>query len=138
MDAPREDIGTRDTDAAQPPQTEQKHPPEYRDDLNPDRMAGQNVGTPQAGLPNAYDTKEVHNALSGFSDDELKQIPLVREGERLKQGATYLNLRDRARGEFTATAEMEAGAGDWIVPKDAVPYPTWNRLRGITDPERAT
>ena len=31
---------------------------------------------------------------------------------------------------------MEAGEENWFVPKAAVDYPTWIRLRGITDPAR--
>jgi hypothetical protein len=121
------------------PQREQKHPDEYQQDLNPDRMAGQNIGPDAADAERtrtAYDVKTLHRALSDWPDDELKRIPVVPEGERLRQGARYMNLCDRDRGEVTATGEMRADAADAWVPKDAVPYPTWNRLRGVDDPER--
>jgi hypothetical protein len=40
------------------------------------------------------------------------------------------------RGEIRATGDMQASADDAFVVKDQVPYPTWNRLRGIDDPQR--
>lgn len=123
------------------PQTEQKHPDEWQRDLNPDHMAGQNIGQTDAdrrerGLVNAHEVKSLHRSLQGFTDDELRQIAVVPEGGRLQQGATYLDLNDPERDEFTATGEMQAGADNCYVPKSEVPYPVWNRLRGIEDPER--
>jgi hypothetical protein len=122
------------------PQTEVKHPEEWQRDLNPDHMAGQNVGRTDADreqdLVSAHELKSLHRTLQEFTDDELRGIAVVREGARLQQGATYLDLNDPAREEFTATGEMEAGAGKCYVPKSEVAYPLWNRLRGIDDPER--
>jgi hypothetical protein len=131
------DMGTRRPESAQPPQAERKHPPEWERDLNPDRMAGQNIGIP-SDLPTAYDFKELHDTLTDFANDELRQIPVVPPGGRLKQGATYLDLCSSGRDEFTATGEMAAAPGDRLVPKGDVPYTIWNRLRGIDDPERTT
>ncbi|HEX2191142.1 MAG TPA: hypothetical protein VHG51_19695 [Longimicrobiaceae bacterium] len=112
--------------------------PEWRQDLNPDHMAGQNVGAQAAdreqGLRTAYDVKPLHREMSGWEDDDLKRIPVLPEGQRLQQGATYLDLGDPGRGEFTAMGNMEAGAA--VVPKDRVPYSLWNRLRGVDDVER--
>lgn len=122
------------------PQTEVKHPEEWQRDLNPDHMAGQNIGMHSAdreqGLPTAYDLKSVHRSLQGFQDDDLKQFSVVPEGGRLQQGATYIDLNDPERTEFTATGDMEAGRDNCYVPKSEVPYPIWNRLLGIEDPER--
>lgn len=122
------------------PQTEHLHPAEWESDLNPAHMAGQNIGETsterELGLQTAYDYREIHISLRGFQDDELRQIPIVPPGERLQQGATYLDLRDPDREEFTAMGGMSAGDESWIVPKDVVPYTIWNRLRGIDDPER--
>lgn len=122
------------------PQTEQKHPDEWQRDLNPDHMAGQNIGMPAAdreqGLATAHDLKDLHRSLQEFDDEELKQIPVVPQGQRLQQRATYLDLNDLGREEFTATGEMRAGADHCYVPKSEVGYPIWNRLRGIEDPER--
>lgn len=122
-------------------QTELKHPAEWQPDLNPDHMAGQNIGQRsddlEQGLPTAYDVKEVHRTLhDDFQDDELKQIPILQMGQRLQQGATYIDLRAAHREAFTATGNMEAGAENWYVPKDQVPYSLWNRLTGVENPER--
>lgn len=134
------DTKSSKTDSRDLPQRERKHPEEWAGDLEPDHMAGQNIGEMAAerekGLPTAYDVKEVHRSLRGFTDDDLKSIPVLPEGSRLQQGATYLDLSDARREEFTATGDMEAESGKRYVPKDEVPYPIWNRLRGIEDPER--
>jgi hypothetical protein len=120
------------------PQNEVKHPPEYQRDLNPDHMAGQNLGTTsdrEVAMRSAFDIKPLSRALN-LPDDELKRVPVIRPGERLQQGATYLDLRDPQRGEFTATGDMAAGSENAYVAKEQVAYDTWNRLRGIDDPQR--
>ena len=66
----------------------------------------------------------------------VKQIPILPRGSRLEQGATYTDLRDPEPREFTATGDMQAGPGNWYVPKSAVDYQLWNRLIGVEDPER--
>ena len=55
---------------------------------------------------------------------------------RLDQGGTYIDLRDAERREFTATADMTAGDDNWYVPKHDVDYELWNRLIGISNPDR--
>jgi len=117
-----------------------KHPPEYQQDMNPDAAAGINYGTvgqhPEKDDPRtAYDVKEAHRMLDGFTDDLLKQIPILPVGSRLEQDATYLDLAGD-RGEFTGTSGMEAKPGSLLVPKSEVDYQLWNRLRGVTDPTR--
>jgi len=118
----------------------EKHPPEYQKDLNPDAAAGINydmVGPhPEKENPRtAYDVKECHRRLDGFTDDQLKQIPILPAGSRLEQDATYIDLAGD-RSEFTGTSGMEAGPGSLLVPKSEVDYQLWNRLRGVTDPAR--
>ncbi len=117
-----------------------QHPETWRKDLNPNAMAGQNIGLdnphPEQTARTAYDVKEAHRLLEGITDDALKQIPVLWPGARLEQGATYIDLRDPRRREFTATGDMSAGEDNWYVPKDAVDYELWNRLIGITNPER--
>lgn len=109
-------------------------------DLHPNHMAGQNIGpisdASQRTTRSAYDVRTLHRALRDWPDDELKEVPVLPEGTPLQQGATYINLREPERGEFTAMGGMTAGPADAFVPKDHVPYPTWNRLRGIDDVER--
>src|SRR5687768_5607345 len=91
----------------------EQHPPGWREDLNPAPAAGQNygaVGSERAkDAPTAYDLKDVHDMLSEFRDDELKGIPVLPTGSRLEQGATYIDLGDPRRSEFTARGDMEAG-----------------------------
>ena len=122
------------------PQNQDKHPEEWEDDLNPDRMAGQNIGPQSAdrerGLQTAYDLRDVHRSLQQFEDDDLKRIPVVPTGARLQQGATYIDLNDPDREEFTAMGDMQADSGSCYVPKSEVPYPVWNRLIGVENPER--
>ncbi len=118
----------------------QQHPEGWRDELNPNRMAGQNLGTenphPEKASRTAYDVKDAHRLLEGITDDGLKQIPVLWEGSRLEQGATYIDLRDPRRREFKATGDMVAGPDNWYVPKDAVDYQLWNRIIGVDNPER--
>jgi hypothetical protein len=114
----------------------EQHPERWREDLNPERMSGQNVGISEQHARSAYDLKEAHRMLEGITDDGLKQIPVLWPGTRLEQGATYIDLRDPERREFTATGDMVAGRDNWYVPKDGVDYQLWNRLIGIDNPER--
>ena len=112
----------------------------WSEDLHPDFLAGQNIGLagprPELHGPSAFDLKEAHEALEGFSDEELRQIPILPSGSRLEQGATYLDLRDPRRAEFTAMGGQEAGRDNWYVPKKSVDYQLWNRLIGVDNPER--
>jgi hypothetical protein len=117
----------------------EQHPEEWRRDLNPDPMAGQNRGGPHDTLDNArtaYEHKDAHRRLSAFSDDELRTIPIVPPGTRLQQGAVYIDLRSHDRDEFKARGDMEAGEDNLYVAKSEVDYQLWNRLIGVDNPER--
>ncbi|HEU4588360.1 MAG TPA: hypothetical protein VFS11_06915 [Gemmatimonadales bacterium] len=124
------------------PQVEHKHPAEWERDLNPNHMAGQNLGPFSEqqelaeGARTAYDLKNIHRGrLRDFNDGELKQIPILATGTRLQQDGTYI---DRNAGvpaaEFTATGEMTAGPQNCYVDKRLVPYPIWDRLTGKVRP----
>jgi hypothetical protein len=117
-----------------------KHPEPWRSDLNPDVLAGQNIGVlgphPEGDAHTAYDVKDAHRRLADFRDDELKSIPILPAGSRLEQGATYVDLRATECQEFRARGDMEAGPQNWYVPKDQVDYQLWNRLIGVQNPER--
>jgi hypothetical protein len=120
---------------------EHKHPEPYQQDLNPDAAKGLNWGLagPHPGKERprtAFDAKEVHRWLSEFPDDQLQRVPLMPEGTRLEANATYVNLADSERQEFTAEGKEDVGSGDFIVPKAEVDYELWNRLLGVSDPER--
>jgi len=117
-----------------------QHPEQWRDDLNPHRLSGQNAGAATAVMEKeartAYDIKDLHNRLHGFPDDILKQIPVLLPGMRLQQGATYVDLNDPNAPEIRATGDMEATAANYYVPKSEVDHFTWNRLLDIRTPER--
>ncbi len=114
-----------------------KHPQDYMRDLQTDPMAGQNIGAPMAApTRTAYDIKDLHRRLNHLLDDDLKQIVVQPTGARLQQGATYVDLNDLERGEFTATGDMTAGPENYYVAKDDVHYNLWNLLIGVKEPER--
>lgn len=120
--------------------TVNKHPEEYQRDLNPNAMAGQNIGVPETSPEDqartAYDIKAVHRKFDHLLDADLKQIRVLPTGSRLEQGATYFDLNDPERGEFTATGDMEAGSGNWYVAKTDTHYNLWNLLIGVDNPDR--
>ena len=81
--------------------------------------------------------KDMRQALEGeFTDDELKRIHILEEGQRLRQGARYLDVNAPDRAAFTATGDQRVGSGERIVPKADTPYWLWNRLRGVESTER--
>jgi hypothetical protein len=114
------------------PQEQRKHPEQWERDLNSEHMLGQNYRATPAGVDSrantAADVKALGEKLTGFTRDELAQIPIVAAGTKLKQGAVYLDLRNPAPAAFSATAEMLAGETNYYTPKAEVPYELWNRL----------
>src|SRR5207249_11430522 len=119
------------------PQAQRKHPDHWEYDLNPDRLQGQNIGPSSAEDSNARTAaqiKEVTELLPNFRNDELKEIPIVPRGSRLKQGAVYLDLRKPVFGSFQATGEMTAGSENLYVPRAEVAYEYWNRLMKSGEP----
>lgn len=127
--------------SGQIPRPDRKHPPESQRDLNPDALAGINYGQlgphPEKNNPRtAHDIKELHRQLRDFPDDQLRLIPVLPAGTRLEEGATYIDLKNAGRREFTASADMTVTAANWIVPKKEVPFQLWNKLIGVTNPER--
>jgi hypothetical protein len=118
-------------------QARQKHPDEWQRDLNPDHLAGQNIG-PVSDEAVRLDSTAFHLRKRGadvgaLDDDELKQVPVLASGTRLQQGATYVDLNGDRCAEFTATGDMAATADHAYVPKDRVPYEIWDRLTGKED-----
>ena len=135
--------GNREPGSDTKPQVQRKHPDEWQQDLNPDQLAGQNIGPSSdtassdgtaAPLATAFHLRKRGYDVGGLDDEELKQIPLVPDGRRLQQGATYVNLAEEPPREFTATGDMTADTGDAYAPKDRVPYEIWNRLIGEPKP----
>ena len=112
-------------------------PAHFERDLHPDPHGGQNFGSAsEHTLRSAYDVKDLNRELPNLTDDELKEISVVVEGDQLEQGAVYFDLNDPARGEFKARGDMVAEPGSRLVPKSAVDYQLWNALIGVDNPER--
>jgi hypothetical protein len=120
--------------------TPRKHPELYERDLNPNAMAGQNIGVgeyePAKNARTAFDLKDAHRRLAILTDDNLKQIRVLPEGTRLEQGATYIDLMNLDQSEFTATADQKASGNNRFIAKKDVPYHLWNILIGVDNPER--
>jgi hypothetical protein len=119
------------------PQAVQKHPDEWQRDLNPNHLAGQNIGPESEGRDvemTAFHLRKRGHELRGLDDNDLKLVPVLRDGTRLQQGATYVDLSGDRPKEFTATANMTADRGHAYAPKDRVPYEVWNRLIGEPKP----
>lgn len=111
-----------------------QHPEEWRRDLNPDAMAGQNVGLPETDhlqYRTAYDDKSLHDRWQEVPDDVLKNLVLVPRGTRLKQGATYFDMAHPERGEFTAMGDEAAETGQRLIAKSDIGYDTWNLVVGV-------
>jgi hypothetical protein len=128
----------RNQDRTPRQQARQKHPDEWQQDLNPNHLAGQNIGRESDERERtdmtAFHLRKRGYELRGLDDNDLKQVPVLAEGTRLQQGATYVNLADDEPREFKATADVTAEAGDAYAPKDKVPYEVWNRLIGEPKP----
>src|SRR4051794_1027703 len=101
---------------------ELRHPEPHLHDLSsdaparpgPDRIAPR---PPEDFSRTAYDVKEARLQLVGWSDDDLRQIPLMPVGARLEEGATYVDLREPARREFAATGDMRVPPDGLYVPR---------------------
>lgn len=112
---------------------------DFEADLRPDNFAGANDGLlsepTDIGL-RASDIKEMHDKLADLTDDELRNIVIVPLGERLEQGAKYIDLQHLENGEFVATADMISDEGHYYVPKKQTDYVLWNRLNQVDNPAR--
>ena len=100
------------------------HPEEYERDLNPDQLHQQ---SPE-NMTTAFEYKQVHTRLQQFTDDELRRIPVLKEGTRLEQGAVYIDLKAADIKEWTAMGGQTAGSDNIYVPKSETDYQLWNRL----------
>jgi hypothetical protein len=124
----------RNQDRFPKPQAQHKHPVEWEPDLNPNHLAGQNIGSDSeqhvAAQWTAFHLRKRGLDVGGVNDEELKQVPVLDEGERLQQGGTYVDLYRQPTEEFTARADMRATRENAYVAKDRVPYEIWNRLTG--------
>ena len=109
-------------------------------DLRKDVPAGQQPGSdiPQSedlGL-SAEALKDLHSRLPGLTDAELKSVPIEPVGYLLREGATYVDLRDPDLKPFVATGGMRTQPGQALAPKSATDYLVWNRIVGVAAPEQ--
>ncbi len=74
--------------------------------------------------------------LAGLTRDELRKIVIVPLGDRLEQGAKYIDLQHLERGEFVATADMVSDEDHYYVPKHHTDYMLWNRLKQLSNQAR--
>lgn len=103
-------------------------PDRFRDDLQ-GRDQRTTPAERELAITTAYELKDVNRSLADdFTDDDLKQIPVLREGTPLEQGATYIDLADTRREAFKINGGHRAEAGHYYVPKSRTPYMIWNRL----------
>lgn len=115
--------------------------PEWHEDLHPntdtveDDLA-QGVAPGKRGLTAEAIKQLQQGSLRELTDEQLREIPVLPVGSHLRQGATYLDLSDPQRKPFTAMGNMTAEEGHYYVPKDNIDYTLWNRLTGVTNPER--
>ena len=114
---------------------------EFDRDLFGDTDQGINhaqLGTnPEQQAPAAGSLKELHRILPELTKDELNRIVVLQPGDRLEQGAVYIDLATPTRQESKApTGGIEVGRNNIIIPKQGVDYQLWNRLRGVDNPER--
>ena len=76
--------------------------------------------------------------LQDLTDKDLKEeLGIVPLGDRLEQGAKYIDLLHLERGEFVATAGMVADEDHYYVPKNHTDYVIWNRLRQLSNRARS-
>src|SRR5262245_12582287 len=114
----------------------EQHPDKYRADLNPAYGADPKEGVPQEPIVRrtAYEINDLHELLHDWHDDDLKRVPVLPEGTRLEQGATYFDVRRPEQGELTVMGGMEAGPENWYIAKSEVDYPLWHRLLAARKP----
>jgi hypothetical protein len=128
----------RNQDGFPKPPAKQKRPPEWQPDLNPNRLAGQNTGRHSDARVQAewtaFHLRKRGMDLGGVNDEELKQVPILAEGEHLQLGATYVDLTHQPLEEFTARSDMTASRDHAYVLKERVPDEIWNRLIGEPKP----
>jgi hypothetical protein len=83
---------------------------------------------PDARQLHANDVKAQHRILQAMSDDDLRRIPLMAEGERLARYEQYLDLHDPARANFTAEGTEVVKPGQRIAAKAEVAADVWEAL----------
>src|SRR5204863_8392722 len=95
--------------------------------------AGESDRPDPIGTRSAYDIKRLHDRLRDLPDNDLKRIPILDIGTRLREGGTYIDLLNPKQGEIRGMNDMEAGPTNAYVSKTDVDYELWNLLTGERD-----
>ncbi len=126
-----------------PPRHIQQPQPDdsFEHDLHPHMLAGEDHSppAPEPGKEGRTlaDMKAMYDKFPELSDADLKRIPVLPEGARLEQGATYLDAAEPVPAEFTnPSGDFVAGPNNLYVPKKDTDYLLWNKLLGVTNPGR--
>lgn len=128
-----------------PPRHIQQPQPDdsFEHDLHPNMLAGEDHSPPapepgRSGRTLA-DVKEMYEKFPELTDSDLRRIPVLPEGARLEQGATYLDAAEPIPGEFTnPSGDFVAGKRNLYVLKKDTDYLLWNKLlgMGVSNPAR--
>jgi hypothetical protein len=135
---PRKDARLHEEPERQP----EPHPAradDFVEDLRPNNFAGANYSVrsePRDIGLRAIDIKGLYGKLADLTDDEMRDVVIVPLGERLEQGAKYIDLLHLERGEFVAMADMVSDEDHYYVPKKHTDYMLWNRLNQVSNPAR--
>ena len=78
-------------------------------------------------VPTAYDLRHRLGPITGWSDDDLRQLPIF-QGDHLEAGETYFNLNLPEVGPFMARMDEDLDPGYLYVAKGSVPDEVWLRL----------
>ena len=111
---------------------ETKHPQPYRADLSPDASKGINraeVANPQP-TRTAADVRDLRESLRQFTGEELRQVIVMNEGDRLEAKAAYAKLSEDGLRQIQAAGDEQVHPGEVYVSKQGTPYTLWNRLVG--------
>ncbi|OKH52598.1 hypothetical protein NIES2101_14320 [Calothrix sp. HK-06] len=69
-------------------------------------------------LTNAYEIKELHSQLKGFSKDEMQQITILHSGTPLNEVTKYIDLMDDKCQVITGATGMTVGNNSYYVAKN--------------------
>lgn len=92
-------------------------------------IQGTQTGGRTATTPAVAD-KELHDRLSGLTDDELARLPVIDAGTKLEQGGIYFDLNHPEKGAFKAIGGHEATADNRYIAKRDTDYLLWNQIVG--------
>lgn len=91
-------------------------------------LADEERGAADGRALRASDVRSQHRILQELTDEELGQVLLLPQGERLARYKEYLDLHDPARANFLAEGTEAVKPGQRIVAKAQVPRDIWERL----------